>query len=247
MFRFFSKIRYKLAAENKVAKYLRYAIGEILLVVIGILIALQINNWNETRKQHIKDLDFLKSLKNEILTDTIFLTSKKQEFIDINNRIKTTLALFDHSSLLSETQYHTVGISLRNLEMLTPFNKNIERNDIILAEGALDRIDAELNHKYILYAERTKSNNDVISKLGGSLQLIVINDVAPKIIYNYSDNSINEVDFDFEKIRQDRLIRNALNKSISYRNGAIGYINEQLTLAEELMVLINRNLNKSKK
>ena len=51
MLRFFRNIRQKLAAENKVMAYLRYAIGEIILVVIGILIALQINNWNERRKK----------------------------------------------------------------------------------------------------------------------------------------------------------------------------------------------------
>ena len=50
MIRFFRNIRQKLAAENKVMTYLRYAIGEILLLVAGILIALQINNWNEGRK-----------------------------------------------------------------------------------------------------------------------------------------------------------------------------------------------------
>jgi len=63
MFRFFSKMRYKLAAENRPVKYLRYAIGEIILVVIGILIALQVNNWNEERKQHLafgKTMDALK-------------------------------------------------------------------------------------------------------------------------------------------------------------------------------------------
>lgn len=49
MLRFFSKIRYQLAAKNQAAKYIRYAIGEIVLVVIGILIALQINNWNQAR------------------------------------------------------------------------------------------------------------------------------------------------------------------------------------------------------
>ena len=50
MIRFFRNIRQKLAAENKVIAYLRYAIDEIILVVIRILIALQINNWNEGRK-----------------------------------------------------------------------------------------------------------------------------------------------------------------------------------------------------
>ncbi|TVZ56074.1 hypothetical protein OD91_1353 [Lutibacter sp. Hel_I_33_5] len=50
MIKFFRKIRQKLLTENKFSKYLIYAIGEIILVVIGILIALQINNWNEHRK-----------------------------------------------------------------------------------------------------------------------------------------------------------------------------------------------------
>ena len=50
MIKFFRKIRQRLLTENKFSKYLIYAIGEIILVVIGILIALQINNWNENRK-----------------------------------------------------------------------------------------------------------------------------------------------------------------------------------------------------
>jgi bacteriorhodopsin len=51
MIPFFRKIRKQLADDNKPMKYLWYAIGEIALVVIGILIALQINNWNESKKQ----------------------------------------------------------------------------------------------------------------------------------------------------------------------------------------------------
>ena len=50
MIKFFRKIRQKMLTENKFSKYLLYAIGEIVLVVIGILIALQINNWNENKK-----------------------------------------------------------------------------------------------------------------------------------------------------------------------------------------------------
>jgi hypothetical protein len=50
MLPFFSKIRYHLAKDNQFLKYSRYAIGEIVPVVIGILIALQINTWNEQNK-----------------------------------------------------------------------------------------------------------------------------------------------------------------------------------------------------
>ncbi|MEZ4781044.1 MAG: DUF6090 family protein [Flavobacteriaceae bacterium] len=50
MIKFLRHFRKTLISENKMGKYFKYAIGEILLVVIGILIALQINNWNEQRK-----------------------------------------------------------------------------------------------------------------------------------------------------------------------------------------------------
>ena len=51
MIKFFRNIRQNLLRENRFTRYLIYAIGEIILVVIGILIALQINNWNENRKE----------------------------------------------------------------------------------------------------------------------------------------------------------------------------------------------------
>ena len=50
MFRFFRSIRQQLLAENKTVKYAKYAVGEFLLIVAGILVALQIQNWNEERK-----------------------------------------------------------------------------------------------------------------------------------------------------------------------------------------------------
>jgi hypothetical protein len=50
MIKFFRKIRQNLLSENKLSKYLLYAIGEIMLVMIGILLALSINNWNENKK-----------------------------------------------------------------------------------------------------------------------------------------------------------------------------------------------------
>lgn len=74
MVKIFRKIRQHLLTENqpgqsgrsgKYSKYLLYAIGEIVLVVIGILIALQVNNWNEQRKLKLKETSLLKSLEKE--------------------------------------------------------------------------------------------------------------------------------------------------------------------------------------
>ncbi len=59
MIKFFRHIRKRLLTENKLSKYLLYAIGEIVLVVIGILIALQINNWNTSKiESKNKEIDF---------------------------------------------------------------------------------------------------------------------------------------------------------------------------------------------
>lgn len=68
MINFFRKFRYKLLSKNRTGKYLKYAIGEILLVVIGILIALQINNWNEERKVQNKLLDIYSRINKDSLT-----------------------------------------------------------------------------------------------------------------------------------------------------------------------------------
>jgi len=65
MIKFFRKIRQRLLSENKTGTYLKYAVGEIVLVVIGILIALQINNWNENSKRIRLEQEILSNLKQD--------------------------------------------------------------------------------------------------------------------------------------------------------------------------------------
>jgi hypothetical protein len=69
MINFFRKIRKKLADDNKPLKYMRYAIGEIVLVVVGILIALQINNWNEKGKNDNIIQQYITNLKIDLTSD----------------------------------------------------------------------------------------------------------------------------------------------------------------------------------
>ncbi len=70
MLKFFRNIRKQLLEQGKTANYLKYAIGEIILVVIGILIALSINDWNDSRKQKLVDTKYFKNLKNDLIGDT---------------------------------------------------------------------------------------------------------------------------------------------------------------------------------
>ncbi len=79
MINFFRKIRKKLADDNKPLKYIRYAIGEIVLVVIGILIALQINNWNEDRQTDLIIKHKLESLIDNLKNDKVNLTLWKEQ------------------------------------------------------------------------------------------------------------------------------------------------------------------------
>ncbi len=73
MIKFFRTIRQTLIMENKTSKYLKYAVGEIVLVVIGILIALQINTWNQDRLNKAYEQKMLRELVEDLKLDTTFL------------------------------------------------------------------------------------------------------------------------------------------------------------------------------
>ena len=69
MIKFFRNIRQRMIKENRVSKYLLYAIGEIVLVVIGILIALSINSWNEDRLDKKEVAIYLEQIRTELAFD----------------------------------------------------------------------------------------------------------------------------------------------------------------------------------
>ena len=89
---------------RKTAKYLKYAIGEIVLVVIGILIALQINNWNLSKLQTKKEIEILKSFKNQFENDIIE---------------------FDASLVFYRGAKKSIGIILNHLENNLPYNDSL--------------------------------------------------------------------------------------------------------------------------
>ena len=106
MIKFFRKIRQNLLMENKTGKYLKYAIGEIALVVIGILIALQINNWNETQKQNREEISILKNLHENLKQAKLQSTS----FIENEEKLRESLIMVLGINANKE-QEHTVSIT----------------------------------------------------------------------------------------------------------------------------------------
>ena len=80
MIKFFRKIRQNLLMENKTGKYLKYAIGEIVLVVIGILIALSLNNWNENRKKTDSEKGILTNIHKDLTIDSIQFDYYRSDF-----------------------------------------------------------------------------------------------------------------------------------------------------------------------
>jgi hypothetical protein len=119
MIKFFRKIRQKLLTENKFNKYLIYAIGEIILVVIGILIAIQLNDLNENRKEHKEELTFLTKLQEDIKFDIRHLT--KQDSIlagYLSNQEKIPELILKATSLKDITSIDSlIRYSYNNIEI----------------------------------------------------------------------------------------------------------------------------------
>jgi hypothetical protein len=126
MLRFFRQIRKRLLTEKHFSKYLLYAIGEILLVVIGILIALQIDNWNDYRKEREEEKELLIQLKSEYQSNLEQLDQK------IGMRDKIVMATFKLMDYVDHPQKRNTDSTLFYLgyTLLTPTFDPIV-NDII--------------------------------------------------------------------------------------------------------------------
>lgn len=130
MIKFFRKTRLDLMTKNKTGSYLKYAIGEVILVVVGILIALQINDWNEQRKDSLKEQKILNQLKSEYESNLAQLDEKilmRNEGLGACQRL---LQLIDNPSKLIEHEFYDDLWKLVRDPTFDPI-----KNDIIESEN----------------------------------------------------------------------------------------------------------------
>lgn len=195
MLRFFRKLRERLFVEGKVRTYFFYALGEIVLVVIGILIALQINNWNELRKAKIQEqelyLKLLENLDSDLLhiqhIDSLFKVHE-----DIHYNLYNTLN--DNATYDPDLHY---GMLRWAVEFRPTLKDNYQNR---VDDLSSDEVRDALNH-YFQVEETTEKVIDLFETLKADLvrpyitsnNLLTLSDVYTEERYQEVDtrNSIN--------------------------------------------------------
>jgi hypothetical protein len=120
---------------GKTSKYLKYAIGEIILVMIGILLALQVNNWNEKRKEHLTQIILLTNLNDDLI--------RNKDLIENNiSAFTTTIGQID--------------------VLLNAYSQNMTYNDSLIVYFHKARVFPESQLSFIAFNEIKTKGTDII-------------------------------------------------------------------------------------
>ena len=163
MIPFFRKIRKKMADDNRPLKYMRYAIGEIVLVVIGILIALQINTWNEARKKNIKLKKIIQSVYNDLVSDSLFINQALPLVVQrktlITNLLKRSYATEANQDSLVQIMKNEFPVRWYSSPA---YNTNTFSN--LKSTGAFDILPSEIKNSLSNYYTTMASIQDLNEK-----------------------------------------------------------------------------------
>ena len=182
MIHFFRKIRHQLFTNNKFSKYLLYAIGEIVLVVIGILIALQINNWNNQKLLNKAEVKSYKNIKRQIIEDKTELTQVK----GFNNYFKKSSELAN--KIIEVQDYNKVdslALMAMGLSLYTDFHSSGNIYETLVNSGDIKLLkNAEIPSK-LQKLEMTYIN---VNNLEDIHWEIIINELSPLLrgVINYN-------------------------------------------------------------
>lgn len=213
MIKFFRNIRNKLIKQSKVRNYAIYAIGEIILVVIGILIALQINNWNEANKATKEELKILKEMQFNLtndLKDCEWNINKQQELASSNAIVLNHL---EQATAFNDSLRYHYG----NLIYSTTQRRNMAAYDHLKAKGIdLIQNDSLRRHITAVYSERYYFIEKQELEYDNQIQL---NELLPqlnaKIIY---DNILKTgYPIDLPALQNDNVFKGTLRMNVNAR------------------------------
>ncbi len=163
MIKFFRKTRQSLLIQNKFSKYLLYAIGEIILVVIGILIALQLNNYSEHKKERKKEIGLLSNLSNEIGLDILQIENNTKLSTGRLYRLDSTIQLLKNVDSIDKLNFIQ-----QSFEFVIDqyFKSNSGIFDEAVSSGKMSYVQNETLRQNIFdyYRNARESDNDVTTR-----------------------------------------------------------------------------------
>ena len=222
MIKFFRHIRKDLMEKNKTGKYFKYAIGEIILVVIGILIALQINNWNENSKSKTTEIYVLNEVVSNLKEDAIILKDiiKQREITKVS--VANMLSYLQKENI-SKDSLEKDMINFLTFERYFPINNAY---DILKSKG-LQVSNNKLTSKISRYYdyEQKKVNRSILDVEKAILNILENNSGIPRFIESLALN-------EYIKIinHNDSNLKNEIYRDlVPFKNNNIGTLNKLIT------------------
>lgn len=211
MIKFFRKIRQKLLSENRFNKYLIYAIGEIVLVVIGILIALQINNWNQNRLEKIKSIEYHKRMVEDLdlLIQNFQWDSTRSS--NMTKRLITSLKVLEKKNA-TQGEMDTLDYSLRNYFQFVRINTSLNTFDEIKSSGDIRLIyNKDLRKSINSYLTYLSAIGKIYDELSEQVNERDFLDPYIKQEVNLISTK-TKINFNFNEIRNDQTVINKLSR-----------------------------------
>jgi hypothetical protein len=251
MIKFFRNIRQNLLSKGKTGQYFKYAIGEIFLVVVGILIALQINNWNEKRKENSTIETYLKGIVVDLNKDT-----KRFDVIikNLNEQIENNSKIFENKN------YQTLPFDSIVLAITSYFNdykitdqtyQKLKNSGLANQLGSKELNDDINNYYsedlyrfnlYIDYDEKRSINDDDFWFVTNDYEINPVFGRSQNLNLSFSENEESRKTALIKKI-ESNLGRNNLRNNISRKSIGINITQELKNKAELLTEMIHKELN----
>ena len=260
MIKFFRKIRQKLLSEDKFSKYLLYAIGEIILVVIGILIALQINNWNQNRLNKQLESQYYERLLEDVREEKVILQAVINYSNQVINHAKNAIKVFEVSSDANTNPIDNIIDMYQASQFQDPFSASSTYKELI-ATGQINLIQNDsLKTALIRYYEKDWTNGGAFkleNTYRDNLRRKMPNDIQSEIrskcgdiylklrnVYATSLPKNCEIDIDYDtaksivaNLREDE----SLKEDLRYLLGnELGKLNDLESTQEQLNNLISQ-------
>jgi hypothetical protein len=254
MIKFFRKIRQNMLMENKTGTYFKYAIGEIVLVVIGILIALSINNWNSKRIENTEEQNVLINLKKDFQLNKENLESVLS---DNEKYLKSDLEILNFgrakSSIKTEAEFSTLLSDWVALSEFFPTNNSLDNLQdsssisLIKSQELMNKLSSwkpyveSLKDKENKTLEWEISGVDFVIKNGSWLNVDeasnfkVLNEYTlPKSRFEVDNRTLLNI-IEFENIVENLIVQ---------KNVLIKREEKTLVLAKEILDLIEKEIKK---